>query len=123
MFTFAASPDGGSVAVSVPDGAARIFPVEGGEPRPIPGVEQGDFVLKWSRDGRSLFVGRRADRAVRIDRLDLETGRRAPWKELLPADRAGLVDIAYIDVSGDGESYVYSYRRFLSTLYLAQGLR
>ncbi len=123
LLSYAASPDGGSVAVSVPGAAPRIFPVEGGEPRPIPGGEQGDVVLKWSRDGRSLFVGREAGRAVRIDRLDLETGRRGPWKELLPADRAGLVDISYIDVSGDGESYVYSYRRFLSTLYLAQGLR
>ena len=41
----------------------------------------------------------------------------------MPADRSGLLDIGFIDFSGDGLAYAYSYRRFLSTLYLVKGLR
>lgn len=39
------------------------------------------------------------------------------------ADRAGLLDLSFILLSSDARSYVYSYRRVLSTLYLVDGLR
>jgi hypothetical protein len=54
--------------------------------------------------------------------VDLGTGRRVLMRELAPADPAGLDDVSYIRLSADGRSYVYSYRRILSTLYLVEGL-
>ncbi len=41
----------------------------------------------------------------------------------MPADPAGLLDVSFVLFSDDGGSYVYSYRRVLSTLYLTEGLR
>jgi len=120
---FAIAPDGGSVAVSSKKIAPRIVPIDGGDPRPIPGTNPADIVLGFHRDGDSIFVGRVEKVAVKVDRVELRTGRRTPWKELLPTDRAGLLDISWILFSGDGQSYVYSYRRILSTLYLGQGLQ
>jgi hypothetical protein len=41
----------------------------------------------------------------------------------MPADKAGLLEIGFVAISGDARSYVYSYRRILSTLYQVDGLR
>lgn len=53
----------------------------------------------------------------------LATGRRTTWKSLMPGDRAGLIDLWFVGLSSDARSYVYSFRRVLSTLYLVEGLR
>ncbi len=117
------SHDGNWVAVKTPDGAPRLVPVDGGEPRSIPGLETEDVVVTWGPDAGSVLVARGRGLPRRIDLVDLDTGRSTPWKELIPADRAGMIDIGFIHFSDDGRSYVYSYRRALSTLYLATGLR
>jgi dipeptidyl aminopeptidase/acylaminoacyl peptidase len=49
------SPDGQYVAGTT-GVEARIYPVTGGEPRPIPGLEANDVPIRWSGDGRSLYV-------------------------------------------------------------------
>ncbi len=41
----------------------------------------------------------------------------------MPADKAGLIDTGFVLLSADARSYVYSYRRFISTLFLVDGLR
>jgi Tol biopolymer transport system component len=117
------SPDGKWVAVASLSGAGRIVPFEGGEGRPLPGVVAGDSVLRWTADGRGLFVTRRTGLPARIERVDIATGQRTLWKELLPIDRAGLVDVGRYFLSADGRSYVYSYRRNISTLYVGTGVR
>jgi len=119
----AISPDGRLIGTAMTAGVPRIFPAAGGEPRPVPGAAPGDIPSIWSSDGRSLFVVVRTSPGARVDRLDLATGRRTSVKTLMPADRAGLIDIAFVGLSADARSYVYSYRRVLSTLYLVDGLR
>ena len=59
----------------------------------------------------------------RVDRLDLATGRRTPWKVLMPDDPAGVVLIYPPLVTRDGSAYAYSYARYLQDLYLVEGLR
>ncbi len=122
VFDGALSRDGESFAAAIEGGEAKIYSVNGGEPRPIPGIGKDDKILSWSGDGRSLFVARTRELPVRIQRLDLATGQKHPWKNLMPFDSAGLLDIGFIQLSEDGQSYVFSFRRILSTLYLAQGL-
>jgi len=51
------------------------------------------------------------------------TGRKEPWKELMPADGAGIVDIAPVIPAPDGQAYVYGYSRTLSDLYVVEGLK
>jgi Tol biopolymer transport system component len=119
----AVSPDGRRVVSALAGEAPRIFPVEGGEPRPVPGLTREDAVAGFGDDGRTIFVIAGAGASARIDRLDLETGARTPLREIRPVDRAGLIDLGFFNVSADASAYVYSYRRVLSTLYLVEGLR
>jgi hypothetical protein len=119
----AISPDGKWVAVASESGPGRILPFEGGESRSLPGIEAGDFIVRWSDDGLGLFVTRSTGLPARIEHVDIATGRKTLWKELMPSDRAGLVDLGYYLVSADGRSYAYSYRRNISTLYVGVGLR
>jgi hypothetical protein len=117
------SPDGRQIAVAMNAGPPLVFAVEGGEGRIVPGSVPGENPRRWSSDGRSLYVVSRDAPGSRIDRLDLATGKRTPIKTLMPADRAGLIDLSFVNLSDDARSYVYSYRRVLSTLYLVDGLR
>src|SRR5262249_53988235 len=55
--TNATSPDGRVVAAHA-DGTDRpaFYPLDGGEPRPIAGIGAFNLPLRFSSDGRSLFV-------------------------------------------------------------------
>ena len=59
---------------------------------------------------------------MRILKVDVRTGRKETWKELMPPDRAGVVWMDPL-VTPDGRGYVYTYHRLLTDLYLAEGLR
>jgi hypothetical protein len=121
---WALSPDGKWIAGKGSDDRVVAYPLAGGEPRPIPGVAAGEEPVQWSADGSSLFLARFGELPLRIDRLDLATGRRERWKELLPADRAGLIRIRSISIARDGKSYAYSYDRVLSSdLVVAENLK
>ncbi len=116
------SPDGASVAVAGPEGRAWIYPVNGGERRPIPGLERGEDPIQWSADGGSIFVARFGEMPLPISRMNLATGKKELWKELLPADRAGVIRIESVSVTPDGQAWAYSYNRVTaSDLYLVTG--
>jgi serine/threonine protein kinase len=116
------SPDGKVVAARGPDGVMYFYPIEGGEPRPAAGVLPEELVIRWTADGRGLYVHRPSEVPTRIFVVDVATGRRTFWKQLAPADSAGIEVIRPVLLSGDGKAYVYSFTRRLEDLYLVQGL-
>ncbi len=116
------SPDGRTVVVLAPDRKVHLWPIDGGESRPLPGILEGDNPFGWTADGRSLYV-LRAGMPARVDVLDIATGARRLWKEITPPDPAGVLSIGPVLVTPDGKSYVYSYRRILDDLFLVTGLR
>jgi dipeptidyl aminopeptidase/acylaminoacyl peptidase len=116
-------PDGKLVAAVGPDQRGYLYSVDGGEPRPIPGFPQGDTAVGWSSDGRSLFIYRPGELPAKIYRLDVATGQKQLWRELMPADSAGVTDIGPILITPDAKTYVYEYGRTLSDLYLVEGLK
>jgi Tol biopolymer transport system component len=122
-FSRGISPDAKSLAVTGPDRRVYLYPLSGGEPTPVTGLEQDETMGGWSADGKALFVYRRRDIPGRLYRLDLGTGKRTIAREVMPADGAGVVDIAPIFETPDGESYVYGFQRTLSDLYLVDGLK
>jgi len=117
------SPDGKSVVATGTDRRIAIYPTEPGEPRAAPGFEPDDIPLRWTADGASIFAYRPSGLPLRVEKVDVKTGRRTLWKELRPPDPSGVEQVGPIVISPNEASYVYSYRRALGELYLATGLR
>ena len=104
-------------------GKPWIYPVGSGTPRPLPGFSSGDELVRWSGDGRAVFLWRRLDLPIRVFRLDLATGERKLLREISFPDPIGVYATINLLLTPDGGSYVYTYGRLLSTLYLVEGLR
>ena len=117
------STDGTRFTAGGPDGKGHIYSIASGESTLVPATEPGEFVLGWTADDRSVYVQKRGGPSARIDLLDLATGRRQPWKEILPADAAGVVRVSSVFPAPDGSFYVYAYSRVLSNLYIVEGLK
>ena len=102
----------------------QLYPLFGGDPRPIRGLEKGDVPIRFHADGR-LFVRVRSQDLLKatVALLDPQTGRRQPWKVLGPSHPAGVVGLTFVFPSADGRAYVYSYDRILSDLFLVTDLR
>ncbi len=121
MFGRGVSPDGRVVTVVGPDQRFYLYPVDGGEPTPIPGLVAGDVADVWA-DGRSLFVRRRGEVPARVLLLDVRSGRKELWRELMPPDPAGIATIGPVWITPDRKAYAYSYIRSLADLYVVEGL-
>ena len=117
------SPDGAFVIATRPNGVSALYPAAGGKPLPIPGLEKGEIPIRWTGDGRSLFAERPFELPLRISRIDLATGRRTLWREVIPLDPAGVVPLHGLLVNRDGEAYVYNLNRLLSHLFYVKGLK
>ena len=122
-FTRSVSPDGARIAVVGPDRKDYLYPLSGGEPTPIAGLEQDETIGGWTGDSAALYVYRRRDVPGKLYRLDLATGKRTLAREVMPGDGAGIVDIAPIFETPDASFYVYGFQRTLSDLYLVDGLK
>jgi hypothetical protein len=117
------SSDGTLAAAVGADRVPILCPTSGSPPRTVPGLEAGDIPLRFATDGRRLFVARLGHGSAMVDVIDLASGRREPWKELKASDPAGLSPSSAIQITPDGQSYAYSYRRFLDDLLLVSGLK
>jgi len=100
-----------------------LYPIDGGQPGTVSGIEPGENVIRWSGDGQYLFVANDGIVPVRVYRVEVITGRRQLVYTLSPSNAAGLWSIYSVLLTPDGKSYVYSDFRILSDLYLATGLR
>ena len=123
FFFHAVAPDGKSVVATGADRRVAIYPVEPGEPRAVPGMEPDEIAIRWRADGRSILVFRTSAPQLRVDIVDVESGRRTLWKEIRPPDPSGVEQVGPIQIAPDESSYVYSYRRALDELYLATGMK
>ena len=117
------SPDGRFASVIGPDQRPYLYPLSGGEPESIRGIEQDEVPIGWAADARSLYVYKRGTYPARVFRLDLASGKRELWKELTPPDPAGISNVASPAIAADGKTYAYSYNRILSDLFMAEGLK
>ena len=121
------TPDGRFV-LGISGGKMLRYPLSGGPPLPLPGLDGSCWPIRWSPDGRLLYYwhsvpGVFPGLPAKVYRLDTATGRQELFKEIVPADRAGVDWLFPILLTPDGRSYVYSYERRLSVLYLVEGLR
>jgi len=120
----AISPDGTEAVCDGPKGEKVRYAFDAGTFRPIPGLGavQGN-VLKWSADGKFLFIGQ-FEGALRVLRFDLATGKAELWRELSPGETiTAYGGLYYFTMTPDGKSYAYSSNSHPSDLYLVTGLK
>ena len=109
--SFAISPDSQSVAAIGPDQRGYLYPINGGDPQLIPGFNQGEQPINWSADGRSLYVYQPGELPAHVYRIDVHSGQRALWKDLMPTDPAGVENIGPILLTPDAKTCVFGYHR------------
>ena len=117
------SPAGNSILVREADGKFSIYPVAGGPPKPVPGTDPDDEMIRWPSDGRSVLIYRRGEVPARVERLDLSTGKRVLFRQLAPRSRAGVLYVRFIAFSDDEQSYGYTFNRVLCRLSSVTGLK
>jgi Tol biopolymer transport system component/predicted Ser/Thr protein kinase len=111
-------------AINTNDRKIRIVPIEGGSPRLVPGVDPDEQPAGWTADGRSLYIYRpNTEAPTKVYLVDVASGQRKLWKQIMPADPAGTYGIDGLVVNQDGKSYAYNLWRVLSDLYVVDGLK
>ena len=117
------SQDGKRLGLRGPKGGTFVVPIDGGEPKAVPGIEATSSIVGWSPDGRLLVrKGTSTELPMRLFAVDLETGREELWREFLPADATGLNGLISFRNAPNG-AYAYSYFRSLSNLFLVEGVK
>jgi Tol biopolymer transport system component len=106
-------------------GPPVLFPLDGAQPRILSGFGPDDTPIGWTADGRGLFVSRNraGNGSALIVRVDVASGASAHWKDVVPYDVSGLRRRPIVLVTPDGRTVVYATSRFLTDLYLVEGLK
>ena len=117
----AISNDGNYIAGVDAEQKLVVVPTAGGPPRVI-GKSSAPTILRWSATGRTLLAQTESVPATLV-RVDLDTGKYKPWKEIAPFDLAGVSTIFPVVLSKDEHTIVYSFLRNLSELFVVDGWR
>jgi hypothetical protein len=117
------APDGRRVVAVGPDGVPALYPLEGGEPAALAGLDEDDLPVAWTPDGRELLVLRYSETELRVERVDVASGRARPWVGLGRALPSGYFGQKRLLITPDGRSYAYGYARRMSDLYVTSPLR
>jgi serine/threonine protein kinase len=115
------SPDGKFLAGETADYKLTLFPLDGGPPRPIPS-DPGYTLAQWSADSKAVYTFRPGEVPLKVERLDIATGKAKLVRELVPADRGGVVSIGPVITNVNASEFAYSYYQTLSVLYVISGL-
>jgi eukaryotic-like serine/threonine-protein kinase len=117
------TPDGKFVLAIDAKRARWLYPIAGGEPVKLNFTPNPDERIMGFFDGGKSLLVRTANLPVKITRVDIATGKREPFREIMPADPAGVQAIPTMRFSADGKSYAYSIGRILSDLFVVDGLK
>jgi len=117
----AISRDGKFAAAGDPHGQTTLYPVDGGDPVPLPEVELDEVPFGFSDDG-ALFVGRLRPLTVPVYRVDLRTRARTPLATLV-ADAPGALGIVRVASTPDGSTFAFNYASVSSNLFVLEGAR
>jgi serine/threonine protein kinase len=120
----ATSPDGRHVVGIDEDRRVWLYAVDGGARKPVPGIVAAEIPVQWSADGHALYLRPRGGALpLPIVRYDLRTGKRRQVRRLTIADPAGVLKIDHALLTRDARTFVFTYVRTLSDLYLVTGVR
>lgn len=119
------TPDGDWLLAARPGEKPLLYPVPGGEPRSVRGLETEDTPVEWSEEGRFLYVRRDSweyPYKVSLYRLNVATGERALVREYVPQE-VRVSEVLPLVMTPDARFLAYTYARSQLDLYLAEGLK
>jgi Tol biopolymer transport system component len=120
------TPDGKHVlAVSYNEASRKpaLYPIDGGDPIPVPEPAPGFRPMGWNKDGSAFHLTRDDGKTRSIYGADMKTGKETLLHWIEPLDPAGVEELGFTLASADGRAYVYTLHRTLSTLFLVDGLK
>jgi hypothetical protein len=119
------SPDAKMLLARTPQGNFWTYMLDGSrEPQQLVALGSDDRFAGWDADSRSVLVfNGQFTGPVRVERLELATGRRTLLRILTPPDSRGVTGITGVISSRDGSSYAYSVNQFTSQLFMVEGAR
>jgi Tol biopolymer transport system component len=115
------SPDGQWYVIADPH-KLSLAPIGGGAPKTISPLQNGEAVVRWSADGRQLFMQQPEGETIKISRLDVTTGHKELW-QTLKVPEPGAEFIGSLALSADGKACAFSFQHDLANLYLVKGLK
>jgi Tol biopolymer transport system component len=74
------SPDG-RLTIVIYGGKPALLTFGESTPKAIPEAMKDDFLMAWTTDPKYVYTQTASATGLRIDRLDLETGKRELWQE------------------------------------------
>jgi serine/threonine protein kinase/Tol biopolymer transport system component len=116
------SPDSKLAAAKGPDGILRLYPLDGGAPREVPGLDTTMRLVRWTPDGQKLILAALSPASAKLYEINVATGERKPWKDLSPTYPSGVSEITQILASADGQVIVYGQDRKVRSLHVVEGL-
>lgn len=117
------SPDGKFIAIISPDKKIYLYSMASRKLIPLPQLEANYLPVRWSKDGKYIYVRERGQVPAAVFRYELNTERKQPVLDLMPADKTGVHEILRVLLTPDASSYAYSYTRELSELFIIEGLK
>ena len=112
----AISRDGALVADLDAAGRTMLYPVDGGDPVPLPELQTGEVPFGFAEDG-SLFVGRTRAMTVPVYRFDVRTRRRT-LVATLAADVPGALGVLLVQAAPDGATLAFNQASVTTHLHL-----
>ena len=121
--TMNVSPDGQFCLTTDGENHYWIQPMDGGEPREIKSLGEGDSPLEWHNSSQSVFFERRANLdAIDIYDLNLTNGQQKLWTHFSPTDKTAMVTMRHALITPDGAHSLYAVQRIYSTLFVAKNI-
>ena len=115
------SPDGQSF-ITIDPHKLLLTSVESGDSKSVVDLQQGESAVRWSGDGRYLFLQQREPGSIKIIRFELSTHRRQPWLEV-KVPEPGAQFLGPLSLSADGKACATTFQHDLANLFLVRGLK
>ena len=121
VWPIAVTPDGKWI-VGYSAGESALYPAAGGPPRKAAALGKTELPIR-AIDDHTVFTALHDGDTAKIFRVDLVRGKRELVRTLAASDAAGVMGVGDIEISADGKTLVYGFLRFLSDLYVVEGLK
>ena len=103
------------------DGGFQLSSIDGGQPRPVHGLQPSDRQIAWSRDSQAVYVQQGFQAPANVERVALATGVRSIVRQLQPEGVGAIAALYVMDWVDDGRWYAYYYTSLPSTLFVVSG--